>query len=193
MDSLHRAIFIDRDGVIIENRDDYVRAWDDVLIFPQALRALSRINDSEYKIVIITNQSAVGRGLISLSTADEISQRLIAEIHSAGGRIDGVFMCPHAPEFGCSCRKPKPGLLLAAAEELSLNLKQSIMIGDALTDIMAGQTAGVRNNIMVLTGRGAEQSKLSHPEGLKPFDIYDSLLGAVNHLFSSSILLDPAE
>ena len=193
MESLHRAIFIDRDGVIIENRDDYVRSWDDVFIFPQALSALSRINDSEYKIVIITNQSAVGRGLISHSTADEINQRLITEIHAAGGRIDGVFMCPHAPEFGCSCRKPKPGLLFAAAAELSINLGQSVMFGDALTDIIAGQAAGVRNNIMVLSGRGAEQSKLSHPEDLEPFDIYDSLLDAVNHLFSSSILLDPAE
>ena len=179
---MHKAIFLDRDGVLISNRNNYIRSWDDVYIFPQALSALSKINDSEYIIVIITNQSAVGRGIISYNTADEINQRLIAEVQSAGGRIDGVYMCPHAPEFGCSCRKPEPGLLLTAAEEFSIKLSQSVMIGDALTDIIAGQAAGVRNNIMVLTGRGAEQVKLSHPEDLEPFDIYDSLLDAVNHM-----------
>ncbi len=94
MDSLHRAIFIDRDGVIIENRYDYVRSWEDVAIYPQALRALSMICDSDYKIVIITNQSAVGRGIISQSTADEINHRLIMEIQSVGGRIDGVYHVP---------------------------------------------------------------------------------------------------
>lgn len=182
MNNLHRAIFIDRDGVIIENRDDYVRSWDDVYIFPQALSALSKINNSNYKIVIITNQSAVGRGLISLRTADQINQCLITEIQSVGGRIDGVYICPHAPETDCSCRKPKPGLLLAAAEELSLNLSQSVMIGDALTDIMAGQAAGVGKSSMVLTGRGAEQSKLSQPKGLGSFDICDSLFAALNHI-----------
>ena len=176
---MHKAIFIDRDGVIISNRNNYVRSWVDVSIYPQALQALSKINESEYKIIIVTNQSAVGRGIISYNTAVEINQRLDAEVQSAGGRIDGVYMCPHAPEYGCSCRKPKPGLLLTAAKEFSIKLSQSVMIGDALTDIIAGQAAGVRNNILVLTGRGAEQAKLSHPEDLEPFDIYDSLLDAI--------------
>ena len=177
------AIFLDRDGVIVENRDDYIRSWADVTFIPEALDSLASISQLEYLIVLVTNQSAVGRGILDIKDAKEINSRLVEEIRKAGGRIDGVFMCPHAPEFGCSCRKPKPGLLLAAAEELSLNLSQSIMIGDALTDIIAGQEAGVRNNFMVLTGRGAEQSKLSHPEDLEPFDIYASLLDAVIHLF----------
>jgi len=182
MDYIHRAIFIDRDGVIIENQSDYVRSWEDVAIYPQALRALSMICDSEYKIVIVTNQSAVGRGIISQSTADEINHRLIMEIQSVGGRIDGVYMCPHAPGENCTCRKPKPGLLFKAAGDLNIDLSASIMIGDALTDIMAGQAAGVGRNMLVLTGRGAKQSQLSHPEGLVPFDVYDSLFDAVSQL-----------
>ena len=94
---MHPAIFLDRDGVIIENQPAYVRSWDDVQFIPQALVALARLRDSLFKIVIVTNQSAIGRGQITLSEADSINRRLVQVIEKAGGRIDGVFMCPHAP------------------------------------------------------------------------------------------------
>jgi D-glycero-D-manno-heptose 1,7-bisphosphate phosphatase len=103
------AIFLDRDGVLIENRPSYVRGWEDVHIFHQALAALVRISTAPYKIVLVTNQSAVGRGLISSEVAWAINRRLVSVIEDAGGRIDGVFMCPHAPQDRCACRKPKPG------------------------------------------------------------------------------------
>src|SRR5690606_36103474 len=95
---MHPAIFLDRDGVIIENRPAYVRSWEDVEIFPQALTALARVCKSPYKIVIVTIQSGVGPGLIQMETAEEINRRLVREIEKAGGRIDAVLMCPHAPE-----------------------------------------------------------------------------------------------
>jgi len=125
---MYPAIFLDRDGVIIENRSNYVRSWADVQIYPQALNALANISESQYKIVVVTNQSVVGRGYISLEMANEINDRFIAEINKHGGRIDGVYMCPHAPEDNCKCRKPQPGLLLKAAQDLSVNLEQSVMI-----------------------------------------------------------------
>ena len=109
------AIFLDRDGVIIENVPAYVRSWADVSIFPQAVQALVRLNHSPYKIVIVTNQAGIGKGLFSQAEAESINQRLIGEIERAGGRIDGVFMCPHTPNDGCDCRKPKPGLFMQAA------------------------------------------------------------------------------
>ena len=176
------AIFLDRDGVIIENRANYVRSWSDVSIYPQALRALSRVSKSEYALILVTNQSAVGRGILPLSAVEEINARLIQAIEAAGGRIDGVYTCPHAPLDRCRCRKPEPGLLLQAAQDRSLDLFHSIMIGDALSDIQAGQAAGVGKNILVLTGRGLAQSQLARPENLQPFLIYDTLADALDAL-----------
>lgn len=176
------ALFLDRDGVIIENRPAYVRSWEDVFIYPQALAALVSARQSPYRIVIVTNQSAVGRGLISLSTARLINQRLVTKIEAAGGRIDGVFMCPHAPEDNCACRKPKPGLLLDAARKLSLNLNRSVLIGDALTDLSAGRAAGVAQTILLRTGRGAIQAALPEANSFKPFPVYDTLSEALANL-----------
>ena len=122
---MYPSIFLDRDGVLIENRSDYVRDWSQVKIIPEAVRALSLAPIKKYKVVIVTNQSAVGRGLILLKTAQDINQRLINLIREQGGQIDSVYMCPHAPEDGCSCRKPLPGLLLQAAKDLSLDLQRS--------------------------------------------------------------------
>ncbi len=180
------AIFLDRDGVIIENRDQYVRSWADVEIFPQAVEALAGIRNSDYCIVLVTNQSAVGRGIITRETADAINHDLVAVIHEAGGRVDAVYMCPHAPDEGCSCRKPLPGLLLRAAEELDLNLGSSVMIGDALTDIQAGQAAGVGRSILVRTGRGRKQEAL-HPESEPAaFPVFDTLQEALDSLVTPS-------
>ena len=154
-ESKRPAIFLDRDGVIIENRDEYVRSWADVSFIPGALNALASVAASGYAIVVVTNQSGVGRGLIPLADAEAINHRVLAEIARAGGRIDAAYICPHKPEDDCDCRKPRPGMLLRAARELNLDLSRSWMIGDALTDMQAGEAAGVRS-LLVLTGRGAE-------------------------------------
>lgn len=176
------AIFLDRDGVIIENRDHYVRSWADVELFPQAIEALADIRHSPYCIILVTNQSAVGRGLITRETADAINHELLIIIHEAGGRVDAVYMCPHAPDEGCNCRKPLPGMLLRAANELDLDLGNSVMIGDALTDIQAGQAAGVGQSIMVRTGRGREQEMLQPTTGTASFSVFDTLRDALDSL-----------
>lgn len=176
---LHPALFLDRDGVLIENRDEYVLSWADVVILPGALEALAKASRSPYKIVIVTNQSAIGRGLISLSMAEEINHQLLKKIHEAGGRVDGVFMCPHRPEESCNCRKPQPGLLFQAAQALSLDLNRSILIGDALSDITAGQAAGIAQTILVQTGRGKSQAIKAEAGHLKPFLVYETLAEAL--------------
>jgi D-glycero-D-manno-heptose 1,7-bisphosphate phosphatase len=176
------AIFLDRDGVIIENRDNYVRSWSDVSIYPQALPALARIYPKPYKVVLITNQSAIGRGLISLETAQSINRQLLDKITQAGGRIDGVFMCPHAPEAACACRKPQPGLILQAAEALSLDLSASILIGDAFSDLLAGRRAGVKTVALVRTGLGKQQASLPVPAGIGDYFIYNTLADALEDL-----------
>ncbi len=179
------AIFIDRDGVIIENKTDYVRNWSQVSIFPEAIHALSSKDLEKYKIVIVTNQSAVGRGIISLETADEINDRLVRMLRDMKCRIDRVYLCPHSPEDECDCRKPKPGLLLRAAKELSLDLKRSWMIGDAWSDVQAGQAAGVRMAIMVKTGRGTDQLSLPQPNGVAEFLVCNNLLQAIESILAA--------
>jgi D-glycero-D-manno-heptose 1,7-bisphosphate phosphatase len=179
------AIFLDRDGVIIENCPEYVRVWEDVQIFEQALAALRSLYSSTYKIVIVTNQSAIGRGIITFEQAHSINTRLIETIMHTGGRIDGVFMCPHTPDDQCQCRKPNPGMLLQAAKELSIDLSRSIMIGDALSDLLAGKRAEVPQLSLVRTGRGMLQSQLSVPDELGSFLIYDNLSNAIYNLIKT--------
>lgn len=151
------AVFLDRDGVIIENRDRYVRAWEDVEFLPGALEAVRRLAETRYAIVVVTNQSAVGRGLVALERARDIEERVEAEIERSGGRIDAGYLCPHAPAAGCACRKPRPGMLLRAAADHGLDLTESWMVGDARTDLDAGRAVGARS-LLVRTGRGADQA-----------------------------------
>lgn len=182
MAAKHRAIFLDRDGVIIENRAEYIRRSEEVIAIPQALQALARIRSSPYKTIIVTNQSAVGRGIISLEEAWEINRHVVKQVLQAGGRIDAVYMCPHVPEDACPCRKPQPGLIHQAAQELSIDLVSSIIIGDALTDLLAGQAAGVGRKALVCTGRGEDQAALPLPAGLDSFRRFDNLSTALEEL-----------
>ena len=175
---MHRAVFLDRDGVLIENRADYVRDWSHVTLLPWTVDALRGFHGRGLKIIVVTNQSAIGRGLLTLETAWEINNRLIQNIKDKGGWIDAFYMCPHRPQDECICRKPQPGLLLQAAKELSLDLGSSWMVVDAWSDLLAGQFAGLRVIIMVKTGRGASQLLEAHPEEVKSFLTYDNLLDA---------------
>ncbi|MCJ7567863.1 MAG: HAD-IIIA family hydrolase [Anaerolineales bacterium] len=180
---LHPAVFLDRDGVIIENRADYVRSWADVSFLPGALEALRHLNTRPYRIIIITNQSAIGRGILALEEARSISERIVTAVEREGGRIDAVYMCPHAPWEGCNCRKPQPGLILQAAEENEIDLQTSYFIGDALPDLQAAQVAGIKDRILVLTGRGRDEFNSHETRVVESFSIYTSLLHAVNALF----------
>jgi len=182
---MYPAIFLDRDGVIIENCPDYVRSWADVQIFEQALAALAKLRHSPYKIVIVTNQSAIGRGIMTFEQAHSINARLVETIVHAGGRVDGIFICPHTPDENCQCRKPRPGMLFQAANHLSLDLSRSMMIGDAVSDLLAGKRAGVQQLALVQTGRGLLQSQLPVHRELGSFPIYDHLSSAMDDLVKS--------
>lgn len=184
------AIFLDRDGVIIENRDAYVRSWADVEIFEQAIETVVALQPLPYHIVIVTNQSAVGRGIISLAQAVGINDRLVEIIHNRGGRIDKVYICPHSPAAGCDCRKPKPGMLLTAAQELDIDLAESIMIGDALTDLEAGIQAGVKDTILLATGRGSVQAALPQAEKYSSSLRFPDLTAAIGHYFEDELFLN---
>lgn len=177
---LERAVFLDRDGVICENRDDYVKSWKEFTFLPRACEAIARLAQSDLHIVIATNQSAINRGLVAKEVVENIHVRMVRAVEAAGGRVDLVTYCPHRPDEECGCRKPGPGMMRAAAEELGLDLEQSYLIGDASSDIRAGQAVGCRC-YLVLTGRGRDE--LSECWGsLRGFRVAADLEMAVEHI-----------
>jgi D-glycero-D-manno-heptose 1,7-bisphosphate phosphatase len=151
-----RAIFLDRDGVICENRADHVKSWPEFRFLPGAKEAVAALSHLGLPIIVVTNQAAIGRGLVSTEVVNEINRRMVAEMAAYGGHIDRVLYCPHRPDEKCSCRKPEPGLLQQAADEMNINLSRSYLVGDSVSDLQAGQKVGCRN-FLVLTGRGFEQ------------------------------------
>jgi len=154
-----QAILLDRDGVINAERADYVKEWCEFSFLPDALHALQRLTGLDIPILVITNQSAIGRGIIQHATVTEIHRELAREVKKAGGRIDAFFVCPHHPADGCLCRKPKPGLLFQAAEQFGFALEAALFIGDSVTDYEAAHAAGCRS-ILVRSGRqGASLDK----------------------------------
>lgn len=178
-----RAVFLDRDGVINANRPDHVKSWEEFAFLPGALHALRLLRAAGWTTVVVTNQAVIGRGIVSPAVVQAIERRMLEAVQAFGGRIAAVFHCPHRPEDGCDCRKPRPGLLLRAAERFGLDLAQSYLIGDALTDITAGRIVGCRC-ILVRTGRGREQL-LRAPAGIPPADhVAADLLAAVRWLLA---------
>lgn len=151
-----RAIFLDRDGVICANRANYVRSWEEFRFLPQAKNSLAALSRLGLPLMVVTNQSAINRGLVSARTVENIHRRMIVEIDAHGGRIDRVVYCPHRPDENCDCRKPRPGMLRTLAAEMGVDLSQSYLVGDAVTDVMAGTQVGCRT-FLVLTGRGLQQ------------------------------------
>jgi D-glycero-D-manno-heptose 1,7-bisphosphate phosphatase len=147
------AIFLDRDGVINENRADHVKSWDEFEFIPGALDSIRRLTETGLPIFVVTNQATISRGLLTTATLDDIHNRMKEEICKAGGRIAQVYHCPHDSHEECTCRKPASGMLLQAAREFPIDLNKSFLVGDAWTDVGAGVAVGARS-ILLLTGRG---------------------------------------
>jgi D-glycero-D-manno-heptose 1,7-bisphosphate phosphatase len=138
-----RAIFLDRDGVI--NRrivGGYVTTWSEFHFLAGALDGIARLAAGPSPIIVVSNQAGVGKGLVSVSSLAEITNRFVSTIERAGGRVDAVYYCPHTPADACECRKPKPGLLLEAQRDWGLDLAGSVFLGDSATDAEAGRAAG---------------------------------------------------
>ena len=174
----HRAIFLDRDGVINVNRPDHVKTWDEFDFLPNALIALRKLAASDFRIIITTNQSAIARGLVAQETVRDIHARMLAAVERAGGRIDAVYYCPHHPDDKCGCRKPQPGLFEQAARDFQIDLARSFVVGDALSDVAAALAIGARP-ILVMTGRGCDQHMEVLANNHTGHQVADDLLGAV--------------
>lgn len=173
-----RAVFLDRDGVIIQNRVDYVKSWREVEFVPGSVEALARLSALDLAVVIVTNQSCVGRGLVSAETAGRINVRLVEVIRKAGGRVDGLYMCPHTPADACECRKPAPDMLRQAERDLGIDLAASYYVGDGAEDVWAAQAVGC-HPILVLTGRGQQSVQRLEQAGTPSYDVVADLSSAV--------------
>lgn len=180
---MNGAVFLDRDGVIIENREDYVKSWADVTYVPGALEAIRQLTEAGWPVIMVTNQSAVGRGIITIPFLEWLHNRMLAEIEAAGGSVLAVYYCPHRPDGECTCRKPRPGMLQQAALDHNINLASSYIVGDALSDIAAGRAVGTRG-VLVKTGRGAAQAQLLDSTANTDFPIVDDLTAAVHTIIA---------
>jgi len=179
---MHRAVFVDRDGVICRNRRDHVKSWEEFVFLPGALDALRRLAQLDLYIVIITNQAIVNRRIVPRATVEDIHRRMVKAIEEGGGHVDQVVFCPHRPDEDCGCRKPQPGMLLQAARDLGIDLMSSYLIGDAFSDMEAGRAVGC-DCYMVLTGRGLRQTLRSWTRGRGGFTVKLNLPAAVNAIY----------
>jgi D-glycero-D-manno-heptose 1,7-bisphosphate phosphatase len=171
--------FVDRDGVINANRTDHVKSWDEFEFLPGALDALALLSRTGWRVVVVTNQAVVNRGVVSTLELEHLHARMADAIRHHGGRLSAVYACPHRPDEGCGCRKPEPGLLVAAAANLVGRLDRSFMVGDHLTDLEAAKRAGCKS-ILVLSGRHQLSSTQVLPDNCVA--IVPNLLAAAQHV-----------
>ncbi|RME75851.1 MAG: HAD family hydrolase [Chloroflexi bacterium] len=186
-----RAVFLDRDGVICRNRSDHVKSWTEFEFLPGALESLALLAYLGWPVVVVTNQAAVHRNLVSEEAVQEIHRRMVAEVTAAGGRIDRVLYCPHRPDEACFCRKPEPGMLVQAAQEMGLTLAGSYLVGDAASDMLAARRVGCRP-FLVLTGRGMHQLLPALQMAGGQFTTVRNLKSAVAHILQAETCLPMA-
>jgi len=155
---MNRAVFLDRDGTVIEERD-YLHRVEDVVLLPGAAAALKRLQDAGFRLVFVTNQSGVGRGYFTMTDVEAVNAHLMRKLGRDGVHIDRIFVAPEAPDQPSRGRKPSPQFLFDARDELGLELGRSYMIGDKLIDLECGWNAGVEKSILVRTGYGAREEK----------------------------------
>lgn len=156
---MSRAVFLDRDGVLVVERN-YLHRVEDVVIFPGADAALKRLQDAGFLLFIVTNQSGIGRGYYTLAAMEQIHAHLSAEFARVGVRFSHIYFSPEAPEQPSRGRKPSPQFLFDARDHFGVDLARSFMVGDKLIDLQCGWNAGVKQSVLVRTGYGTEMEQL---------------------------------
>ncbi|WP_207060743.1 D-glycero-beta-D-manno-heptose 1,7-bisphosphate 7-phosphatase [Motiliproteus sp. SC1-56] len=176
---MNQLLILDRDGVINEDSDHYVKSVDEWIPIPGSIEAIARLSQAGYQVVVATNQSGLARGYFQLDDLVAMHEKMSRLVEAAGGKLEGVFYCPHGPDDGCDCRKPAPGLIDQIERALNCSAKDSFIVGDSLRDLEAGLAKGCRP-VLVKTGKG----KRTLAKGL-PFPdvaVHESLTDFVDHL-----------
>ena len=177
-----KLIILDRDGVINEDSDDYIKSPDEWIPIAGSLEAVGKLSQNGFKVIIITNQSGIGRKIFSIEMLNAIHKKMSINLAQYGGVIDGIFFCPCAPEENCNCRKPKSGLYNEVSDRLQISLENVFCVGDKITDIQAAQNARAKP-ILVKTGKENDDSG-NIPKNIP---IYDDLLSFVNKIITEKI------
>ncbi|MBW2107072.1 MAG: D-glycero-beta-D-manno-heptose 1,7-bisphosphate 7-phosphatase [Deltaproteobacteria bacterium] len=180
-----KVVLLDRDGVINEDRSDYVKDWSEFQFISGSLEALARLTRAGYRILVITNQSVINRKLVSLAGLETIHRNMTQAVAAYGGKIEAIYYCPHVPEDRCGCRKPKAGLILQAQKDYAFDPAHVCMIGDSAKDIECAQRAGCGKTILVRTGYGRHTECACHLNGPKPDHVADDLKSAVEWLLQA--------
>lgn len=175
-----KYVLLDRDGVINQDSNDFIKNPDEWQAIPGSLEAIAELFRNGYRLVVITNQSGIARGLLDLGTLAAIHTRMHDRVGQSGGRIEAVYFCPHAPDDLCDCRKPKPGLLTRFARDYRISLADIPFIGDSLRDIQAGLAAGA-SPFLVKTGKGL-RTLADHPEIKVP--VFENLYDAARFILA---------
>lgn len=171
-------IILDRDGVINYDSDEYIKTPEEWIPIPKSLEAIAQLNRDGYQVLVATNQSGVARGYYDLETLDLIHEKLMHELAAVGGYVQEIFICPHHPDEGCECRKPKPGLFYAMQKKYQIDLANTYFVGDNLSDVQAARQAGCKP-ILVLTGKNP--MVLTHPD-LADVPTFENLAEVVEFL-----------
>ena len=181
----HKAVFMDRDGTVSE---EIGYMYDAGLYKPFTYTgpAIRRINDSGMKAVLITNQSGAGRGYFDETMIHKVHDILRAELARHGAHFDGIYYCPHAPEAGCDCRKPLPGMLHRAQKDLDIDLAGSYVIGDKQVDVETAHAIGAKG-ILVLTGYGREEYESHRSDPHQPHFVAENLTQAVDAILAGDV------
>lgn len=172
-----KLVILDRDGVINEDSDEYIKGPDEWIPIPGSLEAIATLHQEGYEVVLATNQSGLGRGLFTIEALDQIHGKMLQAVEQAGGKIEAILYCPHHPDENCDCRKPKPGMLLDLQDRLQMDLIGVPFIGDSFRDIEAGLAAGCQP-ILVMTGKG-KATLAKHHDELEQVPVYENLATAV--------------
>ena len=155
---MKRAVFLDRDGVIVHDPPHYAHRLDQLKLIPGYASAIRLLNEYDFKVIVVSNQSGIGRGYYTEEDVISFNLAMKIMLEKEGARIDDICYCPHHPDANCRCRKPKIGMLKRAEKKWTVNLRQSFMVGDKQSDIEAGKRAGCKT-ILVETGHGTEELK----------------------------------
>ncbi|MEI6144897.1 MAG: D-glycero-beta-D-manno-heptose 1,7-bisphosphate 7-phosphatase [Methylococcales bacterium] len=176
--SKQRYILLDRDGVINRDSDDFIKSPEEWLPIEGSLEAIAMLNEHGYKVIVVTNQSGIARGLFDAAMLEKIHDKMHRLVNEKGGAITAVYYCPHGPESTCECRKPKAGLLKAFAADFDAELAKIFVVGDSLRDLQAAQAVGAQP-ILVKTGKG-QQTLINNPQ----FDslIFENLYDAAKYI-----------
>ncbi len=182
---MKKVVFLDRDGVINQDSEHYIKSWDEFFFIPGSLDAVKILHENGFKVIIITNQSIINRKMVPLKTLLQMHENLTASIEKQGGKITDIFFCPHRPDENCDCRKPEPGLIFQAKTLHHIHLDQSVMVGDSTKDILCAKNAGCKTTILVKTGNGPASIDYFKKKGNGPDYIAENLLDAASRIVSS--------